>query len=134
MGQDELQTGLGERGNVRRLAHLAPIPVLKERRWRIDSVGRSGGVCLSGCPVVVQPLLCCVWHQYKNPSGDFSVGGLFLFVVFEEFCRVDCVFVVSCSLQAWQRPTLPRLETEYHWRWGVSRPSSGWDRVHFSPP
>ena len=30
---------------------------------------------------------------------------------------------------AWRRPTLPRLETQYHRRGGVSRPSSGWDRV-----
>ena len=37
-------------------------------------------------------------------------------------------------LQAWQRPTLPRLETKYHWRWGFSRPSSGWDRVFGPPP
>jgi len=29
----------------------------------------------------------------------------------------------------WRRPTLPRLEPQYHWRWGFSRPSSGWDRV-----
>ena len=28
--------------------------------------------------------------------------------------------------KTWQRPTLPRLETQYHWRGGVSRPSSGW--------
>lgn len=34
--------------------------------------------------------------------------------------------------QTWQRPTLPRLETKYHRRWGVSRPSSEWDRVQ--PP
>jgi len=32
-------------------------------------------------------------------------------------------------LQAWRRPTLPHLKMQYHWRWGVSRPSSGWDRV-----
>ena len=29
----------------------------------------------------------------------------------------------------WRRPTLPRLETQYHGRGGFSRPSSGWDRV-----
>ena len=29
----------------------------------------------------------------------------------------------------WRRPTLPCLETQYHGRWGFSRPSSGWDRV-----
>src|SRR3954449_25937 len=28
----------------------------------------------------------------------------------------------------WRRPTLPRLKTQYHWRGGFSRPSSGWDR------
>ncbi len=28
-----------------------------------------------------------------------------------------------------RRPTFPRLEAQYHGRWGVSRPSSGWDRV-----
>src|SRR3954470_1870634 len=31
--------------------------------------------------------------------------------------------------RAWRRPTLPRLEAQYHWRCGFSRPSSGWDRV-----
>ena len=31
--------------------------------------------------------------------------------------------------RTWQRPTLPCLETQYHGRWGFSRPSSGWDRV-----
>ena len=34
-----------------------------------------------------------------------------------------------CLSQAWQRPTLPRLKTQYHWRWGDLRPSSRWDRV-----
>ena len=29
----------------------------------------------------------------------------------------------------WRRPTLPRLETQYHGRYGVSRPSSERDRV-----
>ncbi len=28
-----------------------------------------------------------------------------------------------------RRPTLPPLGRQYHGRWGVSRPSSGWDRV-----
>src|ERR1700678_2662094 len=31
--------------------------------------------------------------------------------------------------KTWRRPTLPCLETQYHGRWGFSRPSSGWDRV-----
>jgi hypothetical protein len=34
-----------------------------------------------------------------------------------------------CLSQAWQRPTLPRLRTKYHWRWSDLRPSSRWDRV-----
>ena len=37
----------------------------------------------------------------------------------------------------WRRPTLPRLGTQYHGRGGVSRPSSGWDRVghpRYRPP
>ena len=39
---------------------------------------------------------------------------------------------IACALQTWRRPTFPRLETKYHRRWGVSRPSSEWDRVR--PP
>jgi hypothetical protein len=27
--------------------------------------------------------------------------------------------VCFCLSQAWQRPTLPRLKTKYHWRWSV---------------
>ena len=38
-----------------------------------------------------------------------------------------------CGLRTWRRPTLPRLETQYHWRRGLSRPSSGWDRVYYPP-
>ena len=29
-----------------------------------------------------------------------------------------------------RRPTLPHLKMQYHRRWSVSRPSSGWDRVY----
>src|SRR3954465_10854387 len=36
---------------------------------------------------------------------------------------------VSGGWWTWRRPTLPRLETQYHWRGGFSRPSWGWDRV-----
>lgn len=38
-------------------------------------------------------------------------------------------FVDLYALQAWQRPTLPMLKQQYHWRGGISRPSSRWDRV-----
>src|SRR5215212_9609098 len=37
----------------------------------------------------------------------------------------------------WRRPTLPRLGTQYHGRFGVSRPSSEWGRVghpRYRPP
>ena len=44
-------------------------------------------------------------------------------------CGGEGVLRVLCAWKAWRRPTLPRLETQYHWRGGVSRPSSGWDRV-----
>jgi len=37
--------------------------------------------------------------------------------------------VQGSGVVAWRRPTLPPLERQYHGRWGVSRPSSGWDRV-----
>lgn len=48
-------------------------------------------------------------------------------------CREDDLMsVFSCALQTWQRPTLPRLKTKYHRRWGVSRPCSEWERVQ--PP
>jgi hypothetical protein len=43
-----------------------------------------------------------------------------------------CDEKISCVLQTWQRPTLPRLKTKYHRRWGVSRPCSEWERVQ--PP
>ena len=45
-------------------------------------------------------------------------------------CRKEKIS--TCALQTWQRPTLPRLETKYHQRWGVSRPCSEWERVQ--PP
>ena len=35
----------------------------------------------------------------------------------------------SMVWKTWRRPTLPRLEPQYHGRWGFSRPSSGRDRV-----
>ena len=40
------------------------------------------------------------------------------------------VVKTSSGLVARRRPTLPHLEMQYHGRSGVSRPSSGWDRVY----
>ena len=50
------------------------------------------------------------------------------------FCLVfvwftDDFSVLGKGWRTWRRPTLPCLETQYHGRWGFSRPSSGWDRV-----
>jgi hypothetical protein len=48
-------------------------------------------------------------------------------------CLLPAVLWPLCPVagvgMAWRRPTLPRLGTQYHGRYGVSRPSSGWDRV-----
>jgi hypothetical protein len=64
--------------------------------------------------------LACVYLQkQKAAKRGLDVGSYGI-----EVCLISC-----CALQTWQRPTLPRLETKYHWRWSVSRPSSEWDRV-----
>ena len=55
-------------------------------------------------------------RPWISPGAVFGIG-----IVMKGF--------VLCPLQAWQRPTLPRLKTKYHWRWGDLRPSSRWDRV-----
>ena len=34
-------------------------------------------------------------------------------------CDAWSVGVLGCIGRAWRRPTLPCLETKYHWRWGV---------------
>ncbi len=51
---------------------------------------------------------------------------------FSAMPRRGAAVFLSCVLQTWQRPTLPRLKTKYHRRWGVSRPCSEWERVQ--PP
>ena len=48
------------------------------------------------------------------PRGFLAIGGI--------------VLERGVSFQVWRRPTLPRLETQYHWRRHTYRPSSGWDR------
>ena len=50
-------------------------------------------------------------------------------VVWSGYGECWCSFGSGSGLAARRRPTLPRLEAQYHGRWGVSRPSSGWDRV-----
>ena len=62
-------------------------------------------------------------RQLKGPLArpEFPIGG--------PFGKEKIWIFTTCVLQTWQRPTLPRLETKYHQRWSVSRPSSEWDRV-----
>ena len=43
---------------------------------------------------------------------------------------LSAVVGVGSGVVARRRPTLPHLEVQYHGRRGVSRPSSGWDRVY----
>ena len=52
-------------------------------------------------------------------------------------CGGDAVGEGRDGCWTWRRPTLPRLETQYHGRFGVSRPSSEWGRVghpRYRPP
>ena len=62
-----------------------------------------------------------------------QLGRLFFFLDRERVTVWDTVArafgLVSGGWWTWRRPTLPRLKTQYHWRGGFSRPSSGWDRV-----
>src|SRR6478736_3844010 len=70
-----------------------------------------------------------LWCNYQNYPGKQKrrpIGAAFC-LGYEEGSDLFLI-----SRQTWQRPTLPRLETKYHRRWGVSRPSSEWDRVQ--PP
>ncbi len=55
---------------------------------------------------------------YKDETQAFGLRCLFVIV-----------FRLAFPWKTRQRPTLPCLKTQYHWRWGLSRPSSGWDRV-----
>ena len=78
-------------------------------------------------PLGDAPKVCPVIDSSAKQKGRF-VGGPWV------SARGRCFRLrrLSCVLQTWQRPTLPRLETKYHWRWGVSRPCSEWERVQ--PP
>ncbi len=77
----------------------------------------------------------CVWLRgldlNQRPSGyepdelpDCSTPRQAVIVMRERYL---------CVVQVWRRPTLPCLETQYHGRWRVSRPSSRWDRVLGTP-
>jgi hypothetical protein len=70
--------------------------------------------------------------RQKNEKPPRREPERFLDVHFKEGILMKFIQSLLPLLQIWQRPTLPRLETEYHRRRGVSRPSSEWDRVQ--PP
>ncbi len=62
----------------------------------------------------------------SSPMSGLASSG----VVFDVWIDVRCVGLgVGVAWVTWRRPTFPRLRTQYHGRWGFSRPSSGWDRV-----
>ena len=65
-------------------------------------------------------------------SGVAATSSCGLAAQAEACMRREENLVKPCIWQTWQRPTLPCLETKYHRRRGVSRPSSEWDRVQ--PP
>jgi hypothetical protein len=59
----------------------------------------------------------------RQPGGPSLAGGGLVWIVGgDDVC-------VTGGCWTWRRPTLPRLETQYHGRYGVSRPSSERDRV-----
>jgi hypothetical protein len=70
---------------------------------------------------------CGMWHALGVVCGGV-VCGLAL------CARLVCAYGGMRAWRTWRRPTVPRLEPQYHGRWGVSRPSSGWDRVGHLPP
>ena len=84
----------------------------------------------------------------KKAAAEISGGGFLQLTIVKEgtrFARISMRALAAHGLapaqgrqhtnsdarpwQAWRRPTLPRLKTQYHRRWSFSRPSSGWDRV-----
>ena len=84
------------------------------------------------------PIFHSAFPAVYNRNGRLQSGPLFRLwagVRVEKMILVAGLFEGAdecCVLQTWQRPTLPRLETKYHWRWGVSRPCSERERVR--PP
>lgn len=68
-----------------------------------------------------------IWEARAKP--DAAVSAMLKRCALKQPIGGSALKMSNCVLQAWRRPTLPHLKMQYHWRWGVSRPSSGWDRV-----
>lgn len=94
---------------------------LSKRLWRFTHTARAN--CFCNLSRVFLPM-------HSNTKGRF-VSGPFVTAWAVEFV-MRRLFYISCVLQTWQRPTLPRLKTKYHGRRGVSRPCSERERVQ--PP
>ena len=62
------------------------------------------------------------------PPRDGGVWSVVHYRRRSDNCRLK-TFGCCMDWKTWRRPTLPCLETQYHGRWGFSRPSSGRDRV-----
>ena len=105
------------------------VGVMAGRAARSLGFVRPGSFCFCGrrgaaCPLVCLQAVClrCFCHD-KGPLVAAR------WTAFDGLLRDEKLI---CVLQTWQRPTLPRLETKYHRRWGVSRPCSERERVQ--PP
>ena len=91
-------------------------------------------------PAVGSSMISCKTgsHFWDHAVGCCSTPGLFFDQCEEAAVKRPCIGFVkreafkTCVWQTWQRPTLPCLKTKYHWRRGVSRPCSEWERVQ--PP
>ena len=118
-GSDPLRTGLVWRGGA-------------WTRRGPRGVSRAGG-CERCAPRPVLCVFCCVWLRgldlNQRPSGyepdelpgcstprQSRVRRDGMWLRRRRFVRRECV---SCAGQAWRRPTLPCLETQYHGRWCV---------------
>src|SRR5690606_33432436 len=89
------------------------LQVMSLTSYRTAPSRATEGNCISAVP------------KNKKAAGPYRDRPLF-----EKVNGLFLVTTSSCACcNAWRRPTLPCLETKYHRRSLVSRPSSRWDRV-----
>ena len=99
---------------------------LRKSHWDLSRLRKAPKAFYAYCPSKLLAIcLVFLWHQTRKAACERPFVTAW---AVEEMQRED----LSCDLQTWQRPTLPRLETKYHGRRGVSRPCSEWERVQ--PP
>ena len=95
---DWVLPGLDCVGGFRRLGLLHP--AMNFCDWVLPGLGCVGGLRRLG---VAAPAMNLVWLVLAQGLSGFV-----------EDC--DWFVWIFSDLQAWRRPTLPRLETKYHWR------------------